>query len=573
MIFWIGLILATIFLIATIVIFANKIFFPYHRIVALVIYAVGWVPFLYSISLRKQSILQHQEAVTSFLQVYWIHIIFGVVMLLSIFILLTLFPPVKSPFVGLSDKEIAQRLEEDRTIILFLNEQLTNTLNKVKEQSIFFVDFKKITGEEKQKLKDFWFSFIEVMLQLDLLKERYKSFYQLNAITKKDLHRQAFINGYASFLTQHYNVLQLVKALEDQSVRTFLNQSFPAQGIKIGTFDLLRKKLTDTDELLRLNTGRAYYWVIREKDSDLDKLISRELKGVDESIASYGHLLRKKPLNFLERNSFKLWFPIQKKAATQISYVRTSTRDYHIKPELISQYRDKFLVGDIFLERREWHATNVGIPGYWTHAALYLGTLDEMNAYFQGIPELKGGSFKGFLKSNYPDTYEKMLQPDEDGYKYAVIEAKRPGVIITSLEDTANADSFAALRVKGTDRSDHFRIVTQALSHFGKPYDFDFNFVTDNAFVCSELVYKAYLDINELSIEPREVSGRTILSPNQFAKKFAQEFGSQDSELELILFLDGNEKERTASEKDANVFVETWQRPKWHIARDFVNFQ
>lgn len=571
--FWTGIILATIFLLVTIVIFATKIFFPYHRIIALIIYGIGWIPFLYSISLRKKWILQHKGAVTSFLQMYWIHIVFGVLMVLMLYVFLTLFPPVKSPFAELNDQEITQILEEDKTVILYLNDKLANTLDEAEKHSVLTIDFTNITGNEKQALQNTWISFVEAILELDLLKERYKTFYQLNAITKKDLHRQAFENGYAALLMQHYYTLQITKNISNPNIITYLNQSFETQGITSGTFDMLQKKLIDTDGLLQLNTGRAYYLLIRNKNSNLDKLITSYLKSIDESLGSYANLLAKKPLNFLEKNSFKLWFPIQKQSAMKISYIKTSTRDYHINAQLINEYKDKFLPGDILLERREWHATNIGIPGFWTHNALYIGTLNEMNAYFNNLPELNGKTFKEFLKNNYHTAYEKMLQADEDGYEYAVVESKRPGVILTSLEYTANADSFASLRVKGTNKSDHFKIVTQALSHLGKPYDFDFNFVTDDTLVCSELVYKAYLDIKQLNIELREINGRPIISPNQFAEKFANEFKSENTELELILFLDGNEKSQTATEKNADTFEETWQRPKWHIAKDFVDFQ
>lgn len=571
--FWIGLILATIFLFATIVIFATKFLFPYHRIVALVVYTIGWIPFLYSISLRKKWVMQHNDTTMSFFQVFWIHIIFGVIMLLSLYIFLAIFPATKSIFIGLDDKKILQRLKEDKTVILYLNDRLSGNLTNANEQKIFSVDFNDVTREEKQKLTDFWISYLEILVELDLLKERYKTFYQLNAVTKKDLHRKAFENGYTAFLAQHYYALQLTKKVRGRDIVTFLNQDFPTQGIEKGTFNMLQKGITDADELLCLNAGRVYHSLIQENNSDLSDLIDLYLQTVDKSLDSYTHLIAKKPLNFLERNSFKLWFPIQKQASIQISYVRTASRDYHINAKLINQYKKTFVPGDILLERREWHATNVGIPGFWTHSALYIGTLNKLSTHFKDIPELKGLSFKEYLKENFPDAYETLKSIDENDYKYAVIESKRPGVILTSLEFTANADSLAVLRVKNINRSDHFKIVTQALSHLGKPYDFDFDFVTDDTLVCSELVYKAYQDITQFNITPEKFNGRPIVSPNQFAKKFDHEYDKNDSELDLVLFLDGNEKKKAVIEKDAIVFRETWKRPKWHITKDLIDLK
>jgi hypothetical protein len=571
--FWIGLALATIFLIAAIAIFATKFLFPYHRIVALVIYAVGWVPFLYSISLKKQWILQNQGVVTSFLSAFWVHIVFGMIMLVSLYIFLVLFPVAKSPFIGLNDEEVSARLDEDQTLVLYLDQRLSSSLQSALDRRIFSVDFKNISGREKQELEDFWVSYIEVLLELDLLKERYKTFYQLNAITKKGLHQRAFINGYASFIAQHHHTFKLTQAVDDHGVRTFLNESFPSHGIESGTFDSIEDKLTDAGELLRLNTGRAYYALVNNENSSLKTLTEGYLKEIDSSLGSYAHLIAEKPLNFLEKSSFKLWFPIQKQSAIQISYIRTTSRDYHIDAKLIGGFKDRFEPGDIMLERREWHATNVGIPGFWTHSALYIGTLEMLNSYFENLPELNGKSFSELVRADYPEVYNKFQELDENGYKYEVIESKRPGVILMSLAASTNADSLAVLRVKNTDRSDRFKIVTQALSHFGKPYDFDFNFVTDNSLVCSELVFKAFQDISELNISPQEFNGRPIVSPNQFAEKFDNDLKKGRSELELALFLDGNEKTGEATEKGSEAFRETWKRPKWHIAKDFVNFE
>jgi len=127
--------------------------------------------------------------------------------------------------------------------------------------------------------------------------------------------------------------------------------------------------------------------------------------------------------------------------------------------------------------------------------------------------------------------------------------------------------------VVGLSKSDRLKVVLQAMSHFGKPYDFNFTFVTDDALVCSELVYKSYQDVPQLSIELQEVNGRPLISPNTFAEVFASEYGTERKQFELVLFLDGNEKTGKAEEKNADEFSTTWQRPKWHIANDFMDVE
>ena len=93
---------------------------------------------------------------------------------------------------------------------------------------------------------------------------------------------------------------------------------------------------------------------------------------------------------------------------------------------------------------------------------------------------------------------------------------------------------------------------------------------TDDAVVCSELVYKAYEPTpgyRGLNLPLTKVLGRPVLVPNDLVKVFAEESGSRDQQLDFVLFLDGVETERRAYSRDASALSRSYRRSKWDIAQ------
>ena len=113
-------------------------------------------------------------------------------------------------------------------------------------------------------------------------------------------------------------------------------------------------------------------------------------------------------------------------------------------------------------------------------------------------------------------------------------------------------------------RPDRWRAVLAALPHYGKPYNYQFDFRTESALVCSQLVYKAYESVPGLALKPVMSGGRLLLAPNEIAIKFDSECNTDRPELELVLFLDGIGVGKVAK-RNAEDFRASWSRPKWHI--------
>jgi hypothetical protein len=246
-----------------------------------------------------------------------------------------------------------------------------------------------------------------------------------------------------------------------------------------------------------------------------------------------------------------------------------------ISQEQIQQLQPKLLPGDVLLERREWYVSNIGLPGFWSHAALYLGTPEERRAFFadsdtQTWVKQQGeqsGELEAFLRARYPKAYETSLKPQEQDHVVRVLEAISEGVSFTTLEHSADCDSLAVLRPKLPKR-EKAQALVRAFHYAGRPYDFSFDFATDAELVCTELVYKAYepaAGFQGLTLPLVEMLGRKVTPANEIAKQFDAQCGTPGQQLDLVVFLDGQERKTKAVESTLVEFRATWQRPKWHV--------
>ena len=228
--------------------------------------------------------------------------------------------------------------------------------------------------------------------------------------------------------------------------------------------------------------------------------------------------------------------------------------------------------GDILLERREWYLSNVGLPGYWPHAALYIGTPQERMAYFkdQNVANhyaKHNGSFDAYLKHRYPKAYQNCLTPQEHHHVPRVIEAISEGVSFTTLEHSVDADSVAILRPR-LSKLERAIAIERAFHYSGRPYDFNFDFLTDAEMVCTELVYKAYepkRNYAGLTFPLQEIVGRKVTTANDIARMFDEEYGKSNQQLDFIAFYDGHERQNKAIRSDVTTFRESWKRSKWFI--------
>lgn len=141
--------------------------------------------------------------------------------------------------------------------------------------------------------------------------------------------------------------------------------------------------------------------------------------------------------------------------------------------------------GDVFVTRHDDALSNLFLPGFWPHAALYLGT--EADLVRMGIQT-----------------------PEEESGGPWFLESKKDGVRIRLAEETLHVDALVVLRppVEAGNPADAIR---RAVSHVGKPYDFLFDFRTADRLVCTEVIYRGYHGLGPVRFQLREVGGRLCL--------------------------------------------------------------
>ncbi len=171
----------------------------------------------------------------------------------------------------------------------------------------------------------------------------------------------------------------------------------------------------------------------------------------------------------------------------------------------------KLQIGDILLEKTPFRLTDNMIPGHWGHAAIWIGTEQELKAV-------------GLWNHPLVVRYHEQIKRGE-----LVAESLRTGTQLSQLADFLNIDDLGVMRSRHPMTSEVMReTIILALRQLGKEYDFNFDVETTDKIVCSQLVYLSY---DKIEWPTESIVGRYTISPDNIAIK-----ALYDGPLELILF-------------------------------------
>jgi hypothetical protein len=208
--------------------------------------------------------------------------------------------------------------------------------------------------------------------------------------------------------------------------------------------------------------------------------------------------------------------------------VETRKGKLYNKADVMAEVSSCLRAGDILLEKTPFRLTDKLIPGYWGHAAVWIGTEAELK-------EL--GIWDNPLVARYHDEIR-------DGR--LVVEALRSGVEMNTIQHFLNIDSIGILRKPDLSREARANTIIQALRQVGKPYDFNFDVESKGRVYCSKLVYLSYSGIDWPT---KRSLGRTTFTPDDVATKAVK-----NGPLQLVTFYhDGNRVSDAATTRMAEL--------------------
>ncbi len=559
--------------VVSIIVLAMKLFFPHHRILAITLYGLSWLPFIYGFATWRTSKKKYERKLRTYIKQHKATLYTLAILLTAAYFIWVIFPVEDTTFLQAEHDTLQQRITEDLALTRIHIQGAQDSVEKIQENAhLFQADFETLSSNDKEELLNLWSTFIDYTIELEKTKEMHKHFYQINYIKYPQLNLNSFLIAYASFVTNYKNSLTVSNIVgENHIVQTILNEERTELSIPANSFFYVKQGLTHPNTLVQLNAGQAHLHIFREvnpevfaQEQDLIIYTQETYAEIIAGLQQDPRIFIDNPADLFEQKTLKSWFPFQKNIAITLGETRTTSRDYFITHEQLTQLKPELEPGDILFERRNWHMSNIGIPGFWPHSALYTGTLEDMENYFAGL-SVDGLSITEYIKRESPRLYEAYTKRDAQGFAQAVIESKAEGVILHSLQESAHADYLAVLRPK-ISKEKKFAALLEAFKHYKKPYDYNFDFVTDNELVCSELIYKAYEEDLDLNVEL--TAGRYVLPPTKIIEKFDAEYATENEELSFVAFFDGSEEQQIAIRKDVEEFRTSWQRPKWDIVQE-----
>jgi len=291
-------------------------------------------------------------------------------------------------------------------------------------------------------------------------------------------------------------------------VRRKLDEAEPRYGIERKSFSRIYRRLASARWMWRCHEAARFYEVHRE---DLGEVMGEEpFRAVLDLLRDHEPMIEARRRDYVKR---KLRYRLHDfKRRNMSGYRKAMFHLFQLSGRKIADLKTPFIKplgagkrvtagvqseiatllrpGDVFVTRHDDALTNLFLPGFWPHASFYIGSLEERRAL--GV-EMNAARWA------------------RSGGDVCFLEAKKDGVLFRPMAETLAVDAFTVLRPRLED-GDLARVISRAVTHEGKLYDFVFDFSEADRLACTELVYRAFHGAGAVGFELVARSGRRCLS-------------------------------------------------------------
>jgi hypothetical protein len=222
---------------------------------------------------------------------------------------------------------------------------------------------------------------------------------------------------------------------------------------------------------------------LTQREAVLDQSKRRYLS----RLATYlGHAIRRRGASARQQSVFAAL----EAGGRLASELRDHWAACRINDDLRRRLGEMLQPGDVLITRHDHAFTNLFLPGYWPHAALYVGSDGDRERMGVPLDAERAARWRGDRR---------------------VLEALKDGVLFRPIEQTLAVDAVAVIRPQ-LGRDELVRGLGRAVEHEGKSYDFDFDFFRSDCLVCTEVIYRAFDGLGQVRIPLTERSGRPTVS-------------------------------------------------------------
>lgn len=312
-----------------------------------------------------------------------------------------------------------------------------------------------------------------------------------------------FLLGYAASC----QVVRMARILVDdlakhRLVQRKINEGSPQNRIPRKVFTSIYRSLSDTDNAIKIQ----YMMNLVEANRTFIKTLSDD-DYVAEIVLHLDQLestLNPSQLSFLKLRMRYLWHALTRRFAitkhkTSFFVLENAGRviadisideEHRVTPDIRAELAKILQAGDVMITRHDFVASNLFLPGYWPHAALYIGSEDEREVLGVEVNEEIAERWKGEIRT---------------------LEAQKDGVLFRTLNETLEVDELIIIR-PDLSREDLAEGLKRICVHEGKGYNFDFDFFSSDQLVCTEVVYRAFDGLGSIKFQLIERAGRLSIS-------------------------------------------------------------